>query len=47
MTPDQSLTHHQQMSSLAFGHLQLRPPDEINESLFASSHDKPYAAGDK
>ncbi len=40
MTLEQSLTHHEQMSSLAFGHLELRSPDEINDSLFASGHSK-------
>lgn len=39
------VTHHQQMSSLALGHLQLWASDEINDSLLAPRHRKPYATG--
>lgn len=39
------VTHHQQMSSLALGHLQLWAPDEINDSLLAPCHGKSYATG--
>lgn len=44
MTGEQPLTHHQQMSSFAFGHLQLWTPDEIYYSLLGSGHGKPNAA---
>lgn len=33
------------MSSFAFGHLQLRTPDKVDDSLFASRHGKSDAAG--
>lgn len=35
------------MSSLAFGHLKLRTPDKIDDSLSASRHGKPNATGEE
>lgn len=45
MTSQHLMTHHKQMSSFAFGHLQLRAPDKVDDSLFASRHGKSDAAG--
>lgn len=44
VTSKQLLTHHQQMSSLAFGHLQLGSPDEVDDPFLASCRGKPDAA---
>lgn len=45
MTSEHLLTHHKQMSSFALGHLQLRTPDKIDDSLSAARQGKSDATG--